>query len=428
MKHPTRLSRQAGAATLVVVMVLFFIMAMMAAFANRSLVFEQRVASNYFRTGVAFETAESGVDWALALLNGGNVDANCKAVAAATSTFRQRYLSIGSDRVVSPIPNPASPPPALAAGCIRSAGNGWICSCPDSGALVAPAVAVVNALQPMFSVSFKSQLSAAEPGVVQIEVDGCTDIVSNCTTDATASARALGRATLKQYIALVSAIKVPPPTPLTVRGHVALDGAGLGLHNADPTLSGLVLQAGGAIDISGTPDRIDSVPGTPVQQTWIANDPVLAAADADRMFAMYFGMSPKLYSNQPTVRRVSCSGDCGAKLVEAYAAGARQIWVDGPINIISNITLGSLADPAVIISDGALVLDGPMQIFGVLYARGAAQWTNASGLPAVLTGALLADGNWQSAGTVDLWYRASVLNVLNNQTGSFVRVPGSWWN
>jgi hypothetical protein len=146
------------------------------------------------------------------------------------------------------------------------------------------------------------------------------------------------------------------------------------------------------------------------------------------MFKMFFGMSPSLYRNQPSVRRVACPADCAAELSAAAAAGARQIWVDGPLTISSNITLGSASAPVLVVSNGTLSLQGPMTLYGTFYARGDASWTNGSGLPAVLNGALLAHGNWGSSGAVDLVYQAGLINILNNQTGSFVRLPGGWWN
>ena len=59
-RRMTPAGTQRGAATLVIVMVLFLVMAMMAAFANRNLMFEQRIASNYYRAGLSHEVAEAG--------------------------------------------------------------------------------------------------------------------------------------------------------------------------------------------------------------------------------------------------------------------------------------------------------------------------------------------------------------------------------
>ena len=63
--HP-RGRTQRGAASLVVVMVLFFIITLVAAYTSRNLLFEQRTSANQYRSTLAFETAEAGIEWALA--------------------------------------------------------------------------------------------------------------------------------------------------------------------------------------------------------------------------------------------------------------------------------------------------------------------------------------------------------------------------
>ena len=67
-------SAQRGAAALIVVMLLFFIISLVAAYAGRNLIFEQRTSTNQYRATQAFEAAEAGLEWALAMLNGGRVD------------------------------------------------------------------------------------------------------------------------------------------------------------------------------------------------------------------------------------------------------------------------------------------------------------------------------------------------------------------
>lgn len=416
---------QAGAATLVVVMVLFFVMAMVAAYANRNLVFEQRIAGNYYRSGVAFETAEAGAEWTLAMLNGSRIDASCVPDAAGADSLRQRYLSIGADRSITPLLDVSSPKaekPPLSFGCVRSDASGWVCACPGSGALVPPAVAASKRLQPMFSVVFQP---ISRPGVLRLGIAGCTDLSTVCESGAAVTtAQGIGQANLIVEAALVSAMKMPPATPLTVHGNTELGSTGLGLHNADSAGGALLLRGGGSL--SGNTGRSDSVPGTPVEQALLSMDRSLADASAEQMFAMFFGMSAAQYRDQPSVRRIACESDCSAQLLAAYARGVRQIWIDGPLTIRSNITLGSVTDPLLIISDGPLQLDGPMLLGGVLYARGDASWSNTSAQPAVLSGALLSQGNLSATGSADIVYHPGVINEVNNRMGSFVRVPGSW--
>lgn len=410
--------QQRGAATLVVVMVLFFIMAMMAAYANRNLVFEQRIASNYFRSGMALEMAEAGVEWATARLNGGLIDTVCDNSAAAPSSFRNRYLTIQPDRSVAINVNAGG----TLAACIATAGQGWVCQCPVNGqAVTNPAVAASTQFQPMFGVTL---LPVARPGVVRVQVTSCTDTLASCGQDIAAAAAGLARAKVTVDLALLSALKVPPASPLTVRGSVDLGTPGLGLHNAEVAVHGLLMQSGGSYQ--GLTSRATSLPGSPVAAALISEDLSLGGVTPERVFAKFFGMSPATYREQPVVRRIDCANDCGPALVQAVAQGAQVLWVNGPLSLLSNITLGTAAAPVLVIADGAVTLDGPMLITGLLHARGNLSWSNGSGQPALLTGALIVEGDFSAAGNVDIDYRSSVVNMLSNQRGSFVRVPGSW--
>jgi hypothetical protein len=113
-------------------------------------------------------------------------------------------------------------------------------------------------------------------------------------------------------------------------------------------------------------------------------------------------------------------------LATAYGQGVRIAWINGAAALSSNVTLGSTADPMLIVVNGTLNVTGPMQINGLLYSRGNISWTNTSAQLSLLTGGLIGEGTLDSFGLVDLAYDAGVMDVLSNKTGSFVRVPGSW--
>ena len=71
-------------AALMMVMVMFFIMALVAAYTNRNLVFEQRTTANSYRAERALVAADSGLDWTLSMLNGGRIDLQCRPSTTAT--------------------------------------------------------------------------------------------------------------------------------------------------------------------------------------------------------------------------------------------------------------------------------------------------------------------------------------------------------
>ena len=105
--------RQRGAASLIVVMVLFFVISMVAAYTNRNLIFEQKTAANQQRSTRALEAADAGIEWALTMLNTGRITNACATSALVTDTdFRQRYL------VIDPANGNITP---------NTGDDGWLC-------------------------------------------------------------------------------------------------------------------------------------------------------------------------------------------------------------------------------------------------------------------------------------------------------------
>ena len=424
---PPYFSQQNGAATLVVVMVLFFVMAMMAAFASRNMVFEQRISSNYYRAGAALETAEAGAEWALGMLNGLNINEACLSDPAANS-FRQRYLGINSQtRTITPVRIDGS----AAADCVRTELNGWQCRCP-AAAWTAPvgAPAAVANMQPSFHVIFPKPFFSNRAGIVRISSTGCTSsTLADCEGVEIARDSVVAQSVVSVDAALVSALKTPPAMPLVVKGGIALDADGIGLHNSDNGPSnGLLLLTADPVVPNLIDGRLNSIPGTPPQQAILLNDQALASATPALMFAQYFGMSAARYKSQPAMRTVSCAADCGPSLLAAYNSGVRMAWIDGPMLIATTTVLGTAADPMLIVVAGDVVIDGALQMTGLLYAQGDLAWANTTGLQALLTGALIVEGDLAVVGVVNLWYQSSVMDRMKNGMGSFVRVPGSWWN
>ena len=355
MKPLTPRLEQRGAGTLLAVMMMFLIMAMMAVYANRSLVFEQRIASNYVRSGAALEMADAGIEWTMAQLNGGDIDAACRA-SPGVGSFRQRYLlQDAGTRSIS------SPTEALIASCTHGSDQAWACQCPKPNFR-----ADGSAPQPSFGIRFEAVL---RPGVLRIVSIGCTSSkLETCTQKnfGAAADQLLGTATVRSEVALLSALKNPPT---------------LALAHAGP-------------------------------------DPAV--------FRRFFGMPPDKYRDQPAMRQIRCEGDCSSTIAEAYAAGARMVWIKGPLTLGSNLDLGRADSPILIIADGAVTLDGPMTITGLLYARGNFSWNNGSAMPAQLSGAVISGGALQISGAVNFTYQRALMDILSNATGSFVRVPGSW--
>lgn len=424
--------QQRGATTLVVVMALFLVVAMLAAFASRNMVYEQRIASNYYRAGVAYEAAEAGVEWALGMVNADRIDTTCQNNPAGNS-LRERYLNINqSSRAITPVS--ASPNVMLA--CHYTTANTWTCQCPTPtaaapGALVMPTLGAAG-LQPMFGVGFRG---GARPGTARLTVIGCTGLITSCANNLTAAGNALGKAEQAVDIALVSAVKMPPVSPLVAKGLIDPGSpAALGLFNSAPNGSGMLVQTGQLLSLADLA-HAEGIPGSPASEYMITADTALHDQTVELFFASFFGMNRDYYRNQPKMRQIAadvCGSDCTVPLQTQIAAGAQMFWLNAASTFSSNVSLGGPTNPVVIIVDGDLTISQPIQIYGLLYVRGNLSWTNPSGagIPATVTGAVVTEGNVTVAGpgSVNMVYDGIVMQILNNQRGSFVRVPGSTWD
>ncbi|MBN8510798.1 MAG: hypothetical protein J0L57_19565 [Burkholderiales bacterium] len=440
-----------GAAALVVVMVLFFLLSLVAAYASRNLIFEQRTSANYYRATKAFEAAEAGLEWTLAQLNGGRIDAACApSVDPGATTFRDRYLDVLADgRLSVRTWNDAGVERARRAACVRGAA-GWACSCPDDSApaLAAPAGATTT---PTFRVSFEAVAPGGPAGAVRVVAQGCSNFDASCLTDTPSGADA--NAEVSALVALAPALTQAPLASLTVRG--ALEPASARFVATHP--DAVAVNSGGPAAVNMA--NIQTPPGSPASDLGLQsrlvsdNDPTLLAAIApegglsagERMFLGLFGAPPAAFRLQPAVRRLSCGADCAAVL-EAAAAGhpGRVLWIDGDLAFAADadLTLGSAGAPVVLVVDGnlALATGGRVAIHGLVHVRGSSLQADA-GADLSFTGALVAEG--EDGGVddglltiqgeprfvfdADLVERARALVARRAlDFGSFARVPGSW--
>ncbi|HEY9109323.1 MAG TPA: PilX N-terminal domain-containing pilus assembly protein [Roseateles sp.] len=417
--------QQRGAATLVVVMVLFLVMALLAAYANRSLLFEQRVAGNFYRASASLEAAEAGIEWTLAQLNGTAVDNACQPVNAGGQRFADRYLTLDpADRRISY----KSGDTDGIVDCGRNVGaDGWSCRCPASDVAHTARPATAGGEQsPSFGIVKMG--GGSRGGTLTVRLRGCTtSALDTCRGELlNMSTQQVSKNELIATLGLVSAVRTPPATPLVVRGTLDSTGAGLGLHNTDPRSAGMLATLGG--DWTGMVDgRLESVPGTSVSQTVVRGDATLQnSADADAVFKMFMGATGARYQQHPALRKLTCNGDCTGTLVQAYNAGMRMVWIDGPLAIGSNRVIGSASDPMLIVASGDVALDGPFELSGMLVTLGRLTWTNAGAAPSVIKGIVLVGGTMRTEGRMDIVYQQLIADNLRNRMGSYVRVPGSW--
>jgi len=410
---------QRGAAALLVVVVLFFILAMVTAYAGRNLIFEQRTSINNQRASQAFELAESGIDYAIALLGSGRVDDACAPSTDVTKgTFRQRHLT-------SDVNGKYGVLPGLTPTCMLLA-NGPTCSCPNAP----PNLAAPVGLAPTFQVRFDAT-GVAQPGVVRVISRGCNSIGKQCYRDEPGFPTADAVAEVSVLLGLNSALATPPAAALTVRGSLDANNDAPVIANSDVATRAITIDAGGPL-VNGDRMRLSSTPGTPGPASIIASDPSLSTFDGDRMFVSVFGMDRATYRAQPAAVRVTCGADCGPAIATAVANNpGRVIWLDGDVAIGSNTVLGSPPDePVLILLRGNLTVSANLQLHGVLYLQETdpatpITWTTNAGSTTV-HGAVVAEGGLAMHGAPTIIFNPGVLRTINLTQGSLVRIPGSW--
>ena len=425
--------RQRGAAALVVTMLLFFAMVLVAVFVNRNLVFEQRSSANQYRSTQAFEAAEAGLEWAQAQLNhSARLGADCRpvanpAAAPAATTFRARYLSYGrATSAFTPLTwNNAGTLTALQPSCVRT-DSGWACSCPADGAPVLAAPAG-NSPAPAFSLQFAA---GAKPGIVRVIATGCTRLAGACVPGAGTSTDATARVQID--LALIGGLRTPPAAAITLRGAFDADTAALGVHNPDPE-SAVAIHAGGSVAAGQA--RLGTAAGSwqagaaagALAGVLAGRDSALASLTPDQFFASFFGLDKAGWKQQPSVARLDCRAGCSAALVAAVEASGdnAMAWVEGDLDLAGPMTLGSSQHPVLIVVNGALRLDGAVLLHGLIYSR-TMRWDHTAGSGAALRGAAISEGDYQGDGAPELFRDAPTLALLKGNSGSFVRVSGSW--
>lgn len=421
---------QRGAATLIVVMLIFFVMSLVAAYASRNLIFEQRTSVNQYRATQVHEAAEAGIEWALSMLHSGRIDGNCQPTAdTSQSTFRNRYLLTNSStgvlsRQIHSNGNSAS---NLWAAC--SFDNGaWTCRCP-TGDLTATDLPTGRAA---FAIRFVNQLNA--PGMVRIEANGCSSYDLACLrfVEPTLTAT-FCRSTACAMLAVFSGLKSTPSAAVTsVQG---VSGSALSVYNQNVEAGGVTIHAGSGNSLLAA--QLFGLPGTPSGQTARLNDPTLAAfavaVDSDDctqcLFAATFGLRPSTYRRQLGTLTVDCTIACDAGDVNDALATARSrvVWLRGAGGLTlgnSGDFIGSNSNPVVLISEGPVVLSSgagsATRISGLVYASSA----EVSG--GEIRGALISATTVVGNGSGKVVFDSAVLNNLRLTTGSMARVPGSW--
>ena len=436
-QHAYRPQRRHGLAALTVVMILFFVMAMVAAYTNRNLIFEQRISTNSYRANRALEAADAGVEWTVALLNGGRIDASCRpSIAVTDNDFRRRYHTDapsnpngegGYDLAWGVVDTNRVYP-----ACVNREGV-LSCVCRSVGGAVEAIGGVADGLGSAFRIEFLRPGNEVRPGAMGFAARGCASVGTGagaCTSqthDALPTVDGLSGALTT--VGLVRALPIPPIAALTAGA--AITGDTLRISNADPS-SGVTVNAGGsAPDPAALPNVLYTGPAGSSGINWVRDSASLTQLRTeanDGWFRKMFGMDRGTYRRQPAVR--ICTDVCtSASLINIMSGYPRNpIWVVGDLDLDLNLApageLGTAQNPVMLIVTGRLTISGTAVVTGFVHANNIVWAAGAAG--ARVRGAMVAQDTFAAAGLATLDYDRAVLDLISLRYGSFVRAPGSW--
>lgn len=435
--------RQRGYGTLVVALVLLFGGTILAFFANRSFIFEQRTSANQYRATKAFELAEAGVDWAIGRLNDGfaistaSADACAAVEGGASPSFRGRYVAPQGPDASHPNPWFNVPVNGAAPGCrfdpSSATNGGWTCLCPTG-----TTVAVLGTPeQGRFGVRFNPVVSpVADSSAVEIVSRGCSNLAAATDTcDPTAAAQPTGDATavVRVLVKLRPYITSGPAAALTSGSATTTSGA-LNVINYFSPSNGITIHAGTTVELGsgGSGTDVYTLPGTPARASILDNDPTLADTTMlsdDQFFSRFFAESLDSYRAR-AVNISNCGGNCASRVLTEIARGRDpiQLYVDGNMQFTGG-TIGTDARPVTIVYTGSLDMQGSVVGYGLFYAATstATAVANPGGGTATIYGAFVSRGSFQKqgAGTFNIVYTPSLWSS-GRPNGLLLRVPGSW--
>lgn len=416
LHRPSGSTAQRGAATLVIVMVLFFLVLLVAAYSARTLIFEQRTSANQYRSAQAYEAAQGGLDWALAMLNSNQrIDANCQPTQdPAFGTFRDRYLAVevDSNRV-----RPATSGQGGFAACSRTE-DGWRCSCPTTEVATLAAEATSTSA---FIVAMQPWLAAAPPGPLRLSSRACSSANDlRCYTGGAETSGAVARQSMD--VALVPLLRQPPIAAVTTHAPVSAPPPSVLLVNQEPGGNALTVHSSGGL--IGVPTMV--VPGgSPPEAAMLLNDSTISGQL--RFFTRFMNVSQTTYRKMPGVTTLNCQAQpCGDALLAAAAAGGRSFYVLGDVTLPAGTTLGTPDRPVLLAVEGQLTLQGLTRIDGLVYSLGLT-WINAATASAIRGAVIVRDECCAGlTGSASIVYDRDVLTRLQLGVGTYARVPGSW--
>ncbi|MCW8918655.1 MAG: PilX N-terminal domain-containing pilus assembly protein [Gammaproteobacteria bacterium] len=398
--------RQRGAASLLISLVLLAVITLVSLNTSRTVLVEQKVAANVYRSNMAFEAAEAGMELALAYIGGG----------------RDR----DSDGI---LPADVSTPDA----------DEFLFDADNDGTNDSNTFTLANGASVTVTLE---DLSTSDTVA--------TEIVSTGLSDDNMATR-----TITQVVALVNPLPNVPENPLLTRGTAIISGSA-DVYNAEGHST---IWSGGAVDL-GSSATINTFIANPADAGYpnclgdastpcvtvgssdsgiagldvIEQDSSLANLTEDEFFENFFGMPPTEYRNSMVTMDLDPATDDVSAEVH-LSTNPEVIWVDGDVTLSAGTIVGCGIDPpgndhctgaqispVIMIVNGTLTMQGNADFYGMLYVMGG---TSGHGNPYSVGSIVVAGEPSNLTGSFEIHYNSDVLR-RTSEGGRPASSGGSW--
>ena len=358
-----RKKKQAGAATLLITVILLVSISMIAIFAANYSIMQQKISVNGHRNQQAFEAAEAGLEYGINYFQ----QNSATIIASTTAGFINPYSDSNTNNV------------ALANGS-------------------------------HYTITYANPV-ANNYRLITVTSTGTSD-------DGTATR------TVSQQINFGSILHTAPTSTLVTHGGLALSGSATIVNTqTNATVQsggGTDIEGSGQTTISTGVGSNSSSIGSDVQQ----NVASISSQSTTDFFASYFGVSSSTVQSNAAYTYTDLgnyssvlSGKTGSLIWITQSSG------DATIN--GSITVGSATNPVILIINGNLNLGGSATIYGLVFVLGSATTDIIGGSHVI--GGLISVGDLNVRGNTALTYDSSVLtNIQNNISTYYAKIPGSW--
>lgn len=353
--------------TMIMSMLILFIVSILIFYTNKGIWLEQRSATNQYLAKQAQSAAEAGLEYTISILNSMSGSPNRTSHLTASNSQPGKY-TIANDTI--------------------------------SGS-TGTALAYVVQISPIpgDTSPYERFLLSADGG-------------SDCSTNGILST-CKSRAVTRQVVRLTPVLLNPPDDSASVYGNFSINGSGTienstGIGYPLKTRDPAITITGGASSISGSLTTGNCASNHALCSAFSA------IPNVDAFFASYFGSSTMDVKSLTTpVTDTSTLGTSSSGL----------IWYQGDLSL--NQSLGTLANPILLIVEGDMSIQGNRDIYGFVYVTGNLTYNgNVSIQGAVATGG---DFNINGGGGAqNLSKNPDVLNRLKESASSFNKVLGTW--